>query len=260
MTIRYSEAFYITLSGLVSAAVLSLNLPPVFKLLFGFLLVFVLPGYAVTLALFTPVTLGIFERICVILGSSLAIVVSGGFLLHILGASLQSETWLLLLSLITAAAGSIAYFRSGVHQSKKRQVLSFTFEQILLLGCASALILSSVLLSRVHETRFQHSASSFTQLWSQCAAIENGEVLILSLRSSEETEMNYRLVLLSGGQILKEWDGIQLRPDQQWDTAVVLPEAAGEPQALEVKLYQVRNPLQVYRQLSIHQQEAGICK
>jgi len=259
MTTRSSEAIYIILAGLVSAVALLLNLPPVLKLLFGILLIFVLPGYAVTLALFTPVTPGIFERICLTLGSSLAIVVLSGFLLHLLGAGLQFETWLLFLSMITASGGGIAYFRSGVHQNEKRQSLSITMEQAMLLSCAFALILSSILLSRANETQFQHGASSFTQLWYQCAAVENGEVLIISLRSSEETDMNYRLVLSNGDQILEEWDGIHLKPGQQWDAAVTLP-AAGETQELEAKLYRSGGPLQVYRRLSIHQQETGICR
>src|SRR3954454_24445758 len=71
----------------------------------------VLPGLALTLALFPAGALDGAERLLFSLGLSLAVTALGGLVLHLTPWGLRPASWALLLGAITLAAGVAAFLR-----------------------------------------------------------------------------------------------------------------------------------------------------
>src|SRR2546421_12992924 len=75
---------------------------PVIGIILALPLVFVLPGYTLTEALFHKRSLDDSHRLVLSLALSLAIDILGGFILNMLPGGLQAISWTVLLGLITA--------------------------------------------------------------------------------------------------------------------------------------------------------------
>src|SRR3954468_21171576 len=73
--------------------------------------VLVLPGLALTAALFPTGALDVAERLLFSLGLSLAITALGGLVLQLTPWGLRPASWALLLGLVTLAAGAAAFLR-----------------------------------------------------------------------------------------------------------------------------------------------------
>src|ERR1700737_2473899 len=78
-------------------------------------LVFVLPGYTLTEALFHKRSLDIVHRMLLSLGLSLAIDIPGGLLLNMFPFGLRSTSWSALLAVLTVVfAGLVVYLRRSM--------------------------------------------------------------------------------------------------------------------------------------------------
>src|SRR5712692_8392038 len=112
MNHRSVDIFAVVAITLV-AAVLALLVPPniVPIRIVTLPLVLVLPGYALTSALFPNRSLGVAERLVFSLSLSLIIVILGGLALNWTPFGLRPGSWAVLLSGITLAAGAVALVR-----------------------------------------------------------------------------------------------------------------------------------------------------
>ena len=90
------------------------------NIVFGVLLALVLPGYALSAAVFRMRSVRTAERAALTLGISLSVAVLGGLVLDALPSGLETQTWLFLLGGVTVIASMIALWRRTRHASAMR--------------------------------------------------------------------------------------------------------------------------------------------
>ena len=90
------------------------------NVVFGVLLALVLPGYALSAAVFRMRSVRTAERAALTLGISLSVAVLGGLVLDALPSGLETQTWLFLLGGVTVTASVIALWRRTRHAAAMR--------------------------------------------------------------------------------------------------------------------------------------------
>ena len=90
------------------------------NILFGVLLALVLPGYALSAAVFRMRGVRTAERAALTLGISLSVAVLGGLVLDALPGGLETQTWLFLLGGVTVVASVITLWRRTRHAAATR--------------------------------------------------------------------------------------------------------------------------------------------
>jgi uncharacterized membrane protein len=215
-------------------------------------LVLVVPGYALTAAVFPKRSLGVPERLVFSLGLSLVIVVLGGLLLNWTPFGLRASSWAVLLSGITLGAGVVALVRrQGQRAPTSRWVrfggVGLAFRQGLLMGLAAMVVCAAIAVSRISAA--QQAFPGFTQLWILPAGTANAkDALRLGVRNMEATATVYSLSVSANGKVVKVWRKIDLKPHERWEAILVLPQI-GRPGAarVEARLYRARAPATIYR-------------
>jgi uncharacterized membrane protein len=253
MNHRSVDIFAVVAITLV-AAVLALLVPPDIVLIriLTLPLALVLPGYALTSALFPRRTLGVAERLVFSLGLSLIIVVLGGLLLNLMPFGLRASSWAVLLSGITLAASAVALARrrgQSVSAPGWLRVgnVGLTWRQGLLLGLAAVIVCGAIAVSIIGAGR--QSYAGFTQLWILPAGSDNTKNAVsLGVSNMEATAMEYTLTVNLDGKVVEEWPSIDLNPNGKWEATLVLPQT-GRAGAVRVEadLYRVDAPTTIYR-------------
>lgn len=90
------------------------------NIVFGVLLALVLPGYALSAAVFRMRSVRTAERAALTLGISLSVAVLGGLVLDALPGGLETQTWLFLLGGVSVTASVIALWRRTRHATAMR--------------------------------------------------------------------------------------------------------------------------------------------
>ena len=250
---RSADIFAIVAITLV-AAILALLVPPDIVLIriVTLPLVFLLPGYALTSALFPNRSLGVAERLVFSLGLSLTIVILGGLVLNWTPIGLRTGSWVLLLGGITLGASAVALPRrrgQGTPVPGRGRVgnIGLTLRQGLLLGVAALIVCGAVAVSIIGAER--QSYAGFTQLWILPAGSAKAENAVsLGVDNMEATAMEYTLTVNLGGKVVKEWTSIDLNPNGKWEATLVLPQT-GHAGAVRVEadLYRADAPTAIYR-------------
>jgi uncharacterized membrane protein len=214
-------------------------------------LVFILPGYATTAALFTGQALKAPKRIVFTLGLSLVIVVLAGLLLNLTPIGLQAGSWAVFLGAITLASSVIALIR------RQRQNLpasgginawniGLSLPQGLLLGLAALIVCGAFAVSIIGAEHQPYPG--FTQLWLVPASGSNQQHTVnIGLSNMESTTMEYRLVVNVNGKVVKQWSTIDLNPNGKWDTTLAIPLSSAGSAKVEADLYRTNAPRSLYR-------------
>lgn len=216
-------------------------------------LVLVLPGYALTSALFTKQVLGIAERLLFSLGLSVVIVILSGLVLNWMPFGLRTSSWAVLLTGITLGACAAALLRrrgQGISNPGRLGIgnIGLTFGQTLLLGLAALIVCGAVAVSIVGAE--QQPRPGFTQLWILPAsgAANTKDTVRLGMSNMESKTMEYRLAVNVDGKVVKEWTSIDLNANQTWEDTLVLPQVTHKGTArVEAKLYRIDASAKVYR-------------
>jgi uncharacterized membrane protein len=234
-------------------------------------LVLVLPGYALTSALFAKRALGVPERLVFSLALSLVIVILGGLLLNWTPFGLHTISWSVLLGGVTLSASALALVRrqgqsvSSIlpHEPGKQWQFAFvrrrgqsvsasgqfesvdvglTFRQVLLFGLALVVVCGAVFVSIIGAER--QPFPGFTQLW----ILPESGAIRLGVNNMELAGKEYRLDVSVDGHYVKEWHSIDLMPNEKWEASLVLPQIrhAGTTQ-VEAQLYTKDAPTRIYR-------------
>ena len=253
MNHRSVDIFAVVAITLV-AAVLALLVPADIVLIriLTLPLVLVLPGYALTSALFPRRALGVPERLVFSLGLSLSIVILGGLALNWTPFGLRASSWAVLLSGITLGASAVALVRRrGQSMSAPGWLrvgnVGLTFRWRLLLGLAGIMVCGAVAVSIIGAERQPYAG--FTQLWILPAGGANAENAVrLGVSNMESTAMEYRLAVNVDGKVVKEWPSIDLEPHEKWEATLVLPSTGPVGVArVEADLYRANAPTTIYR-------------
>ena len=241
----------ITLIAAILAFVVPSNIVPIRILALP--LVLVLPGYALTSAIFLQHAPGIAERLLFSLGLSLVVVILGGLVLNWTPSGLRASSWIVLLTIITLTACIIALKRrrgQNITGSSSSGIghVSFTFRQGLLLSLAALIACGAVALSIVGAS--QQPRPGFTQLWILPASgVTNAKNTVhLGMNSMELTSMQYRLAINVDGKVVKQWPSIDLQPGKKWEATLVLPQTGHTgTRRVEATLYLTDAPTTIYR-------------
>ena len=236
----------------IIAVVLVLILPGnnVFGHILTLPLVFLLPGYALTAAFPSGETLDIPRRLVFILGISLVIVVIGGLILNLTPFGLSAGSWAVYLSGITLGACIVALLRrqrgSIIVSSLRVEDIGFTFRQGLMLGLAALIVLGAFAVSIIGAK--QQPTAGYTELSIQSANGANtNNAVSLTVSNNESTTMEYRLAVSVNGKLVQAWTSIDLNPNQNWTTTLVLPQSYTGSAKVEADLYQANTPTKIYR-------------
>ena len=242
----------------IIAAALAFVLPPgwVPGRILTLPLVLVLPGYALTSALFSRQALDVPKRLVFSLGLSLVVVVLGGLVLNLTPFGLRASSWAVLLGGIILAACAVTFIRrrrQSIPAAGWPGVLSsgFTFRQGLLLGLAGLIVCGAFAVSIIGAERQPYPG--FTQLWILPAGGANTKNAVrLGVSNMESTAMEYRLAVNVNSKVVKEWPSIDLNPNEKWEATLLLPQTGHAGTAkVEVDLYRADAPATIYRHVML---------
>jgi uncharacterized membrane protein len=253
MNYRSVDIFTVIAIAIV-AAVLALVVPQDIVLIriLTLPLVLVLPGYALTSALFPERAFGVAEHLVFSLGLSLIIVILSGLALNWTPFGLHPSSWAVLLSSITLSASAVALVRRRGQSISAPGWLrignvGLTLRQGLLLGLATVIICGAVAVSIIGASR--QSYARFTQLWILPAQGANTKNTVrLGVSNMESTVMQYRLDVNVDGKVVKEWPAIDLNSNEKWEATLVLtPTGSVGVAKVEADLYLIEASTTIYR-------------
>jgi uncharacterized membrane protein len=215
-------------------------------LLLGLPLALLLPGYAITAAIFANNPPGAAERAALALGLSLVVNVLGGFLLNLTAWGLQAVSWAVLNGGITFLAGGTALLRrlsSEMPESAARRGASRHVGAVLAV-LALPIVVLALLVAVTGVLSQRHPG--FTQLWLLPGAGADASTVRVGIRSSERSGVNYWLQLRQGEDVFFTRPPFELQTHEAWEAEVALPggSAAGK---VEARLYRIDSPFAVYR-------------
>jgi uncharacterized membrane protein len=215
------------------------------RIFFALPLVLVLPGYALTAALFPGRSLGLAERALFSLGLSLAVAILGGLALHWAPVGLRASSWAVLLGNVTLLGCLVALVRRVRRPAEPAQAgVVFTQTQAVALGLAAVIACGALLVAR--DGALNRRDPGFTQLWVLPAETQAGAAVQLGVANQEAGIVRYRLQLQAGDEVLSAWPSIVLAPNERWQEVVALPRADREVEAV---LYRLDMPQAPYRQV-----------
>jgi len=229
----------------IALAILGLT-NPVTGLLIGLPLVLIVPGYAL-MSTFAGPSLGVIERLVFTVGFSLTLTILGGLALNLTPWGLQTVTWAVFLGGATLVFAFFAQWRR-LRQTELGPVSlnpGLKLKEIGLFAIALVVVVGAIVLARWGD---QDLNANFTQLSLTPAQTASGSVQ-LQVVSTEQTTLKYRLQLLNGNQVVKEWPSIELAPAQTWQEVVQATPSSGNK--LQAVLYRLDNPNTVYRRVDM---------
>src|SRR6266571_1027762 len=210
---------------------------PVIGIILALPLVFVLPGYTLTEALFHKRLPDVPDRLIFSLGLSLAIDILSGLILNLLPIGLQAISWAVLLGLLTAVFSLlVAYLRlqrGGPISEARPLTFRFSISGGILFGLAIIVAFLSILYAAIGVTQQPHPG--FTQLW-MFPQVQVGKscAVRLGVRSFESTSITYRITMTMNGAEVATWPSVVLAPQDEWDRLVPLTPGVTDKVYVEV--------------------------
>lgn len=263
-------------AALVLVALLtSLTPSPSFvRVLFGLPLVLVLPGYALSGALFPSGTFEPLERALVSVGLSLVSSVLGALLLNVTSSGLRTTSWALLLSVLSLTALLAAGYRDSLRGERRTPLSSVTYVQLtagaaagrrllrqamaarprpgrnLLFAAAVPLLLGAAILVSVDGAHTADRQYRFTQIWFMPGSTSD-RVARVGVKNMEGGTIRYRLDLAAGGKAVGPSTSFTLQPGQQWEVTEVVSAPPPGGDRIVATLYREDRPTTAYRQVEL---------
>lgn len=214
-------------------------------------LIFVLPGYTLTEALFKNHALEIVQLLVFTIALSLAVSILSGFALNLLPTGLHTLPWAVWLGTFTAIFALIAYFRRRAQPLDAQPWKSpFRLSTSLLSGLAILVMVLSVVYSVIGAEQQSHQA--FTNLW-LLPTTQAGNTCAVSfgVQSFEAAPVNYHIVVTINNAPTASWPSILLAPKQQWTHVEPITVTGGTLLVVQVQLYRANQPQVVYRHVDL---------
>lgn len=214
-------------------------------------LVFVLPGYALTEALFQKRSLETAQRLVFSLALSLAVVILSGFILNLFPSGLHAQTWTLFLGLLTVVFSFTAILRRTEQSDRVQPLrLNLSISAFILFEVATIVAILAILYSTAGVT--QQRQPGFTQLWIKPAPQPGNSCAIrIGVSSFESTLVTYRIVMTMNSTQIAAWSSISLVPREQWEQIELVNPDASRNAFVEVLLYRLDKPQTVYQKVDL---------
>lgn len=234
------------LCGLASAAMPWLPVP--MRIVVGVPLVTFLPGYALLRVALGGGSAfsGIGERVALSVGLSLALVVITGLLLELSPWHLSAQSWLVSLSLLTIVlcVAALVRSRSELPEPSDRSRARVGRIEIAAFSAAGLLAIGALVLAWSGATR--QTGAPFTQLW-LVPAHATMPVLEIGVENHEATVVTYRLEVLTGTAVVREWGPITLSNGERWTQRFDAPQLVDDDASVTALLYRADLPPDPYR-------------
>lgn len=188
------------------------------------------------------------------LGLSLVIDIITGFLLNLLPAGLQWQSWTLSLGLVTEVLALLGVLlrREQVSPVKSKGA-AWGRARLLKEGAllASALIVATLALW-LAIIRPPQPQPSFTQFWMLPPGPGKGCSVLIGMQSFETAPLVYRVEITSNGKQVASWPSITLATRQEWNRQVPLSLSGTTIDALvDARLYRQDRPRTIYREVHV---------
>jgi Protein of unknown function (DUF1616) len=213
-------------------------------------LVFVLPGYALSAALFPPRAIGRDLRLVLTVVLSFAAIALGGLVLHLVTA-LGRGTFVGLLAVVTLLAAAVALKgRQGMRADRRRRSRPRP-PIVVALALAATIGLAGVAIAIASAgAHHQIDESHFSALWAVPQGGRrmppNEPPVLVGIGNQEGKAVDYRLTVHQAGREIGTWK-VRLDDGQEWE--ITLPaEALSDTGTLVASLHRFR---QTYRRVSI---------
>jgi uncharacterized membrane protein len=235
MTPSFPSSIRLVIAATLAAAVALSPAPTAVRTAFGVPLVLLLPGAALTSALFPARTPWV-ERLAASLGLSVAACVVTGFILHWTPFGLRAESWALALVGITGVGEAIAARRRPAGEGPTLGRLGrpqLPWRPTLLVGVALALTIGAVVLARTPLPA--EGVQGYTAL-SLLPGGKGSDGVRVEVASSELEDTDYRLEVRSGEKLLAVRD-MTLGTDEEWHAELGLDSIPTSRRTLEALLF-----------------------
>ena len=249
--------------------------PLIGTVLCGLPLIFIVPGYTLTEALFvlkptdgsarTTILrpFGNADRIILSLGLSLSLVIINGLLLNILPLGLARPSWVISLAVLSTLFSLIALYRrrgtsTGLPQQAAPRLFRFTFYDTLLFLLALVTIVAAFQYTWLTAQQ-QQQQMTFTQFWMvQSKQVNHTCTVLVGIQSFEASTANYKVILTANEVPLYTWSPVTLAPKQQWLESVnINPGDAESGASIDAQLYRLDRPGIIYREAHLALNSSG---
>jgi uncharacterized membrane protein len=220
---------------------------PLLRVVLSLPFVLLVPGNALAGVIFAGKNLRGVEKLLFALGFSLAAMVITGLVLNLTPWGLQTNSWLMALSIVTLIASPIAMGRRRQEpiQPPSTARFSMSFRQVLFLSLAALLI--SLALGLTFTPSPPNNIQGYTALWISPEAGDQPGAILIGVHSQEFETTHYQLRVTHNGQLQQEWPNISLSPGEQWQQSIDVPAGPG---LVEATLFRSDSPEVVYRHVS----------
>jgi len=253
--------------------------------------VFVLPGYTLSEAMFHKRPLESSHRLLLSLALSLAIDIVSGLILNFLPGGLQATSWAIWLGVVTVVFALLAaclrwthtstmYRRGPLYRERFRPGPStprpspgtrkelpvpqtgFHYISLSIYDCVLCVLAIFVAILSIEFSAMsvsQQPYPGFTQLW-MLPSVQNGTLsahqggtcaVRIGVRSFEVTTVTYRVVMRMNGVRVRTWPGVVLASRQEWDQLVEVKPTRPGDVYVEVRLYRFDQAGTVYRNVHV---------
>jgi uncharacterized membrane protein len=218
------------------------------RVLFAIALVAILPGYALTTAIFVRYPLGFAEKVAFSCGLSLGLAAVGGLLLHFTRWGLQSASWIVLLGGITLIANGLALARIRPTAKVDLSVIHvpLRLHQILLIALAGVVMTGAYLTARAGAEN--RPVPRYTQVWVLWADETQTEIT-LGIHNHEAVPRQYRLQLSTRQGQVHEWPVVTLAAGETWHASYTPSPPISEADFIMATLYRLDIPEDSYREV-----------
>jgi Protein of unknown function (DUF1616) len=211
------------------------------RVLAGLPLVLVVPGHALVALIWRGHPLGLAERAALAVGISLALAALSGLALEWTPLGLGGTRSTVLLGTISLAALAGGAMRDHLGEAAT-PAIPRPARATVVLGAMAALLAAAAVAFSVWSAA-QDRGPGFTQAWLVPASAGR---LDLGLENDQSGAETYRVVLTAGGQTVREWRAVRLRPGQQWSSSATLP-----TRGAELDVYRAEQRDVVYRSVRV---------
>jgi uncharacterized membrane protein len=242
---KYIDLIAVSALAVIAVGVSPMGVDAIWRLPFALLLVFVLPGYALTGAVLGRTRMNL-ERGLLTLGLSLVTAALSGFVLNWLPWGLRAETWASLLAIITISASFAAFVRWPAASATPVLVLPrLRIVNGLLLGLAAVVIVGAIVMTS--SVAAQYPSTEVVQLWMLPGGkLDPGSVKV-GVINKTPAPATFRIQIQQGNSILDELPAIAVPAGGTWETAVAVSRVQPEAGPVETFLYRADAPDVPYR-------------
>lgn len=226
--------------------------PKPIKTVLALPLIFVLPGYAVTAALFMRAEFDRAKTLLFSLALSIVLTIWCGFVLNLTLWGIQAGSWAAILGNVTLCAAVVALVRRGRSEPDPRPGLRLSLSDGALFSLAALATLLSLNAARIGSAQ---TGTTFTQFW---MLPKDSQTIQIGVQNMERGSEQYKVDLMIGTERVYESGDINLGVGDKWEISLPVSKAWAANGTIDAMLYRLDDPSTVYRHTSIVLSGSGV--